>query len=129
LTTQLIKERSQDTDKQNRSRIAELEGSLSRVDVELGDWLRELRRRNPGYARLKYPAPVTLAETQRLLDDKTVLLSIRWVNQHRFCSLSAAMAFRFIACPRKKWIAESVHKLLAAITDKNRSGPGRNIVI
>ena len=123
LTTQLIKERSQETSKQDKARIGELEKGLAQTDAELGDWLRELRRRSPGYAALKYPEPITLAETQRMLDDKTVLLSYSLGEPRSFLFAVSHDDFQVKRLPSEAMLGESVQRLLAAITDRNNPAP------
>lgn len=123
LTAGLIKERSQEISKQNKTKIAELEKGLGQTDAELGDWLRELRRRNPHYAALKYPEPITLAETQRLLDDKTILLSYSLAEPESFLFAVSHDGFQVKRLPSELMLGESVRKLLAAITDKNNPAP------
>jgi CHAT domain-containing protein/Tfp pilus assembly protein PilF len=123
LTTQLIKERSQETGKQDKAKIDELEKGLSQADTELGDWLRELRSRNPRYAALKYPEPVTLAETQRMLDDKTLLLSYSLAEPASFLFAVTRDDFQVKQLPSEAMLGEGVQKLLAAVTDKNHPAP------
>ena len=119
----MIKERSPEVTKQNKPKIEELERSLGRADAELADWLRELRRRNPRYAALKYPEPITLAETQRMLDDKTVLLSYSLGESESFLFAVSRTDFQVSRLPAEKTIDANVQKLLAAITDKNNPAP------
>src|SRR5215213_638487 len=123
LTVQLIKERSQETVKHDKTRIAELDRSLSQADTELSDWLRELRRRNPRYAALKYPQPVTLALTQRLLGNETVLLSYSLAEPASFLFAVSGNDFQVKRLPPERTLRESVQKLLVALTDKNNPAP------
>lgn len=123
LTTQLIKERSQETSKQDKARIGELEKGLGQADTQLSDWLRELRLRNPRYAELKYPKPITLAETQRMLDDETILLSYSLAEPQSFLFAVAHDKIQVHRLPSEVKVAEDVQKLLAAITDKNNPSP------
>lgn len=116
LTTQLIKE-------QDKTKIAELEKELSRADTELADWLRELRRRNPRYAALKYPEPITLATAQRLLDEQTILLSYSLAEPQSFLFALTRTDFQVKRLPSEATLRESVHKFLAAITDRNNPAP------
>ena len=122
-TTQLIKERSQETSKQDKAKIAELEKSLSQADIELADWLRELRGRNPRYAALKYPEPVTLAQIQALLNDDTLLLSYSLAEPQSFLFAITRNDFQVRRLPPETTLREGVKKLLAAITDKNHPSP------
>lgn len=125
LTAQLIKERSLETSKQNQIAIGELKKRLDQADKELSGWLRELRRRNPGYAALKYPEPVTLAETQRLLDDKTILLSYSLADPASFLFAITRNDFQVKRLPSEKLLGKRVHDLLAAITDKHNPAPAQ----
>jgi CHAT domain-containing protein/Tfp pilus assembly protein PilF len=123
LTAQLIKERSQDTNKQDKSKIEQIEKGLGQADAKLGDWLRELRRRNPRYASLKYPQPITLAETQRMLDAKTVLLSYSLGEPDSFLFAVSYDDFEVRRLPPEAKINADVQKFLTAITDKNNPAP------
>jgi CHAT domain-containing protein/Flp pilus assembly protein TadD/predicted negative regulator of RcsB-dependent stress response len=119
LTEQLIKERSQERARQDQARIDKLKNDLDQADSELAEWLRELRRRNPRYAALKYPEPVTLAETQRILDDKTILLSYSLAEPESFLFAVTHDGFQAKRLPSGKQLGARVQKLLAAIADKN----------
>ena len=123
LTTQLINERSLETNKQDKAKIAESEKGLNEADVELADWLRELRRRDPRYAALKYPEPITLSAVQRLLDDQTILLSYSLAEPQSFLFAITRNDFQVRRLPSETALRESVQKLLAAITDKNNPAP------
>ena len=123
LTAQLIKERSQEPAKQDKTKIAELDKSLNQADADLGDWLRELRGRNPRYAALKYPQPTTLPATQRLLGNDTVLLSYSLAEPTSFLFAVSANDFQVKRLPSEKALRESVQKFLVAITDKNNPAP------
>ena len=119
LTTQLIRERSQEPAKQDKTKIAELERGLNQADTELSDWLRELRRDNPRYAALKYPEPLTLAATQQMLDDQTTLLSYSLGETQSFLFALTRNGVQVKRLPSEATLRQSVDKLLAAITDKN----------
>jgi CHAT domain-containing protein/Tfp pilus assembly protein PilF len=123
LTTQLIKDRAPEVDKQNQKKIVELERGLDKADAELLEWLRELRRRNPRYAALKYPEPITLSETQRMLDDETVLLSYSLAEPESFLFAVSRNDFQVKRLPAEETLDANVQKLLAAITDKNNPAP------
>jgi len=123
LTAQLIKERSQETSKQDKTKIVELEKGLSQADTELADWLRELRRRDPRYAALKYPEPIALTAAQRLLDDQTILLSYSLAEPQSFCFALTRNDFQVKRLPSETTLRETVNKLLASITDKNNPAP------
>ena len=123
VTAQLIKERSQEPAKQDKTKIAQLDKSLSKADAELGDWLRDLRGRDPRYAALKYAEPVKLAETQRLLGSETVLISYSLAEPTSFLFAVSGNDFQVKRLPSEKTLRESVQKFLIAITDKNNPAP------
>lgn len=123
LTTQLLQERSQEPGKQNKTKIAELERGLGQADKDLADWLQELRRRNPRYAALRYPEPVTLAAAQRTLGDQTILLSYSLGETHSFLFAVTRNDFQVKRLPAEATLRESVQKFLTAITDKNNPDP------
>jgi CHAT domain-containing protein/tetratricopeptide (TPR) repeat protein len=119
LTVQLIKERSRETSKQDKVRIGELEKGLAQADAELGNWLRELRQRNPRYAALKYPEPVKLEQVQHMLDDKTVLLSYSLAEPASFLLAVTHNDFQVKRLTSESTLRVRVQKLLKSITDKN----------
>ena len=123
LTAQLIKERSRETNKQDPASIGELKKGLDQADKELSDWLRELRRHNPRYAALTYPEPVTLAETQRLLDDKTILLSYSLADPVSFLFAVSHNDFQVKRLPSEALLGKRVQDLLTAISDRNSPSP------
>ena len=123
LTAQLLKERSQETSKQDKARIAELEKGLGQVDAELGNWLRELRQRNPHYAALRYPEPVKLEQVQQMLDDKTVLLSYSLAEPSSVLFAVTRNDFQVKRLPSDSTLRSRVQKLLKSLTDKNQPDP------
>jgi CHAT domain-containing protein/tetratricopeptide (TPR) repeat protein len=123
LTTELIKERSQEISKQDKTKIGQLEKGLSQADSDLADWLRQLRQRNPHYAALKYPEPITLAAAQRNLDDRTVLLSYSLAEPQSFLFALSRNDFQVKRLPSEATLQLNVQKFLAAITDKNNPDP------
>ena len=125
LTEELLSERSKESSNRDEVKIGTLEKDLSRADAELADWLRELRRRNPRYAALKYPEPITLAETQRMLDNKTILLSYSLAEPESFLFAVTHDGFQVVRLPSEAKISENVQTLLAAITDRSTPAPDK----
>ncbi len=120
LNAQLFKERALELAKQDKAKIAELEKGLGRAETDESEWRREVRRRNPRYAALKYPEPVTLAETQQLLDDQTVLLAYSLGEAESFLFAVSRRELLVTRLPAAARIGQHVEKLLAALTDKNQ---------
>src|SRR5262249_47142880 len=75
INAQLLKERALEPAKQDRARIEQLERAGGQADKDYANWLRELERRDPHYVALKYPEPISLAQTQKLVGERTLLLS------------------------------------------------------
>src|SRR5207249_3063929 len=67
--------------------------------------------------------PITLADTQRLLDDKTVLLSYSLSEPDSFLFAVSRNDFQVKHLPAEAKLDAAVQKLLAAITDKNHPSP------
>ena len=123
LTSRLIQERSLESSKQNKVTIGDLEKNLGQADKQLGDWLLELRRRDPRYAALRYPLPVTLRETQALLDDDTILLSYSLADPESYVFAVSRDAFQVKRLPSESALREHISRLLGVITDKNNPAP------
>ena len=123
LTSKLIQERSLESSKQNKVTIGELEKGLDQADKQLSDWLRELRRRDPRYAALRYPEPVALRETQALLDNETILLSYSLAEPESYVFAVSRDRFQVKRLPSESALNQNVRTLLAAITDKNNPAP------
>lgn len=120
LNRQLIKEWSKKPDEQDMRKVKELEEALGKADAEHVNWLRELRRRNPRYADLKYPDPLKLEQAQRTLDNQLLILSYSLGEQESF--LFAVSHNGHMVAPLKASSAEirvRVKKLIAAMTDRN----------
>jgi CHAT domain-containing protein/Tfp pilus assembly protein PilF len=124
LTTELINERSKEPAKQDMTKVKKLEEDLGKADAEHADWLRELRRRNPKYAELKYPEPLNLEEAQRRLDNQSLILAYSLGDQSSFLFAVSHNGYR--ATPLMASTAEirdHVKKMIAAITDRNNPSP------
>jgi CHAT domain-containing protein/Tfp pilus assembly protein PilF len=120
LTAQLLKEGAQEPAKQDQAKIAALGKGLSQADGERRDWQNEVRRRNPHYAALKYPEPISLEQTQRLLGEQTLLLSYSLGETESFLFAVSRSDLLVVRLPAAASIGQRVEQLLAAITDKNR---------
>jgi len=123
LTSKLIQERSLESSKQNKVTIGELEKDLGQADKQLSDWLLELRRRDPRYAALKYPEPVTLRETQALLDNETILLSYSLAEPESYVFAVSRDTFQVKRLTSESALRDHITRLLGAITDKNNPSP------
>lgn len=123
LNTQLLQARAAEPVKQDQPRIEQLEKARAQADEDYANWQRELRRRDPRYAALKYPAPVTLAQTQQLLDEQTVLLAYSLSEPSSFLFTVSRDKYQATRLASAATIRAAVAQLLAAITDKNQPSP------
>jgi CHAT domain-containing protein/tetratricopeptide (TPR) repeat protein len=123
LNTEMLKLRSQEISKQDKTAIGKLEKSLDQADADLGDWLRELRKRDPRYAALKYPEPITLSAAQQMLDEQTLLLSYSLGETESFVFAVTHNSLEVKRLPSEATLTETVRKFLAAITEKNNPSP------
>ncbi len=119
LNSELMKERSLEPAKQNKAAIERLEKERDKADGDYANWLRELWRRDPRYAGLKYPKPISLAETQQLLDERTVMLSYSLGETSSYVFAVSRDGFQPVRLDgSSKEIGQEVEQLLAAITDR-----------
>lgn len=122
INSELMKERSPEPAKQNQAAIEGLEQERGKADADYADWLRELRRRDPRYARLKYPEPISLAQTQQLLDEQTVMLSYSLGDTSSFLFVISRDGFSSLRLDASaQAVSGEVEQILAAI--KKRSMP------
>ncbi|HMX26381.1 MAG TPA: CHAT domain-containing protein [Blastocatellia bacterium] len=122
LHSDLTKERLSEPANQNKATLERLEQERAQADADYADWLRELRQRDPQYARLKYPEPISLAQTQQLLDEQTVMLSYSLGETSSFLFVVSRDGFSplWLNAPAQA-VSREVEQILAAI--KNRSMP------
>lgn len=71
----LQKELSKPKERMDQEKVRELEEKLENLDEDFQQLKLEMTRKNPKYAALKYPVPITLEKLQqKILDKDTVLL-------------------------------------------------------
>jgi CHAT domain-containing protein/Tfp pilus assembly protein PilF len=58
----------------DNSKINQIKNKQDQLEKQYADLILEIRNKNPMYAEIQYPQPLTLAEAQTLLDDQTLLL-------------------------------------------------------
>jgi CHAT domain-containing protein/tetratricopeptide (TPR) repeat protein len=122
LNSELMKERSLEPAKQNKAAIEQLEKERGQADRDYANWRRELQRRDPHYAALKYPEPISLAQTQQLLDERTVLLSYSLGETSSYLFAVSRDGFRPLRLDGSaKEIGQEVEQLVTAIIDRNRN--------
>ncbi len=66
---------------------------LARSELESEELLLAIRRHSPRYASLHYPAPLSVEESQALLDDQSALVSFSVSDRHVLAFVLTADAF------------------------------------
>lgn len=123
VNAQLFKESAVELAKQDKARIEQLEKEGGQANEDYADWLRELAWRDRRYTALKYPEPISLTQTQKLLDERTLLLSYSLGESSSFLFAVSRNRYLLAQLGSAAIISANVEKLLAAITDKNQSSP------
>ena len=120
LQTQMIQLKS--AEKQDGKQIANLQNDIQNADNERGNIEAEIRRTNPRYAALKYPATVDLKQTQALLDDQTVLLEYQTGANASYLFAVGKNEFQIIKLPNEKTLRDSVETLHKSLSTPARTG-------
>lgn len=120
LQTQLIRLKS--AEKPNAPRRDALQTEIEKADVERERLESEIRRTNPRYAALKYPATLNLAQAQKLLDDKTVLLEYQTGAQNSYLFTVGRNEFQIVPLPNEQILRQSIESLRRSVTTPNRIG-------
>ena len=107
--------REYDKPEPDKARAQSLEKERDALDEEYTQWIADLRRHNPHYADLQYPQPLTLAEAQALLDDRTALLGYVLGAEASYLCAVTRQDFRTYRLPGEKALVASVQKLRAAL--------------
>jgi CHAT domain-containing protein/Flp pilus assembly protein TadD len=127
INAQLLKERALEPAKQDRASIEQLERARGQADEDYANWRRELERRDPRYAALKYPEPISLEQTQKLLGERTLLLSYTLSEPSSFLFAVSRDKYLSARLESAATVRAGVEKLLTAITDKNQPSPAEYV--
>jgi len=99
----------------------------SALDREIDDIIRRLtvidgqiRSSNPRLSELTHPAPATLADVQRLLDDQTVLLAFSLGTGSSWGWAIARTEMQSFALPTAARVAEAARRVHADLTARQR---------
>lgn len=68
-------------------------GRLNQAEAEFDQLVVGIKQHNPGYAMLNYPRPLSLEQTQGLLDAQTAMLAYSVTNEYVFVFLVTASSF------------------------------------
>lgn len=120
LQTQLLRLRSAATPDQ--AAITALLAKIQTADNEREQLESEIKRSNPRYAALKYPTTIDLAQTQSLLDEKTVLLEYQTSPEISYLFAVTKNDFQIVPLPTGEKLRTSIEALRRAITTPARTG-------
>lgn len=121
LNAALLKEKVIAPEKQNQVVLARLEAEFGNVDVDIANWMRQVRAANPRYAELRYPAPASLEQAQGLLDAQTLLLAYTLGEQESYLFAVTQQRFRVLRLPGAARLNGLVERLLAALTNREEA--------
>ena len=126
LQMQLIRAKS--AEKPDTQLIARLEKEINRTDDERVQLESEIRRTNPRYAALKYPTTLDLAQTQKMLDDKTVLFEYQTGATASVLFVVGKNDFQVVRLPNEQKLRESIDVLRRSISQPSRAGLANYLV-
>jgi tetratricopeptide (TPR) repeat protein len=67
---------------------------LEEAELEFDQLIAEIRRRSPRYAALRHPQPLSLQQTQALLDESPAIIAYSITKENVFAFLVTARTFR-----------------------------------
>lgn len=126
LQTQLIRLKS--SEKPDETRVGDLQKQIERADGEREQLEAKIRGSNPRYADLKRPATLNLAQTQAMLDEKTVLLEYQTGADASILFAVGKNDFQTIKLPNGKTLRDSIDSLRGGITAPGRAGLANYLV-
>jgi CHAT domain-containing protein len=118
IQSQLIQAHSTATP--DKTRVAQLEDELKKVESEREQLETEIRQKHPQYADLQYPQPLGVKAIQALLDDQTVLLQYALGKERSFLFAVTRTRLHSYQLPPAKEISPLVHELRAALGRPSR---------
>lgn len=101
-----------------RSKVAEIYRSLQELDMEL-------RRADPRWATMAYPAPATVATAQGLLDRDTALLSYLLGSEESFLFVVTVDSIEGISLPRESELLPLMREMRALTETPGRRSLSR----
>jgi CHAT domain-containing protein/predicted negative regulator of RcsB-dependent stress response len=104
-------------------KLQALREERDKLQAELDALQMEIRLKNPAYAAVRYPEPVGLAELQRVLRPKEVLVEYYLAEEKAYAFTATAGSFKAIELPRgSKAIRAAVGDYLPWISDPRAKG-------
>ncbi|MGH9770004.1 MAG: tetratricopeptide repeat protein, partial [Blastocatellia bacterium] len=109
------------------AQVAEVERELNELVLELQQVRAQIRDSNPGYAALTQPAPLSLPEIQRLLDNETILLEYLLGRSHSYLWLVTADSINSYRLPPSQKIDQAARRVHELLVSHTRSPQGETL--
>lgn len=106
----------------------QLNKRLKQKELELYNLQLEIKQKNPAYANLKYPEPVSIKEIQKLLtDEKDIMLEYALGEASSYLWMISKDTLFVYQLPSEKIIEKTVREYLSVLSSAPRAGssPGR----
>ncbi len=100
--------------------LSEVENQLAQLKAEYQQIEAQLRQRNPHLSALEQLAPLSLEQTQKELQDDTMLLEFFLGNERSYLWAITSNSFQILELPARKNIEETARELLRSITAPQR---------
>ena len=111
-------------DPQKEELAKSLGAEINRLAVEYETLQAGIRQSNPRYAELVHTTPLSLAETQGLLDSRTLLLEYRLGDEHSYLWLVSQTTLESFELPSRAEIESLARHFYELLTARNRSVTG-----
>lgn len=112
------------TDRSDRARLNEFKALMREQEAEFDRVEREMRERNPKYAELKYPDPVSLADVQSsLLSDEDLLLQYAVGDSSSTLWAISKTSFATYQLPTRTELQSQIDLVRFAIENHTQSTP------
>ncbi|HSE41352.1 MAG TPA: CHAT domain-containing protein, partial [Acidobacteriota bacterium] len=100
---------------------------LREAERELDQFILDLKLQNPQYAQLKYPEPYGVAQIQKQLDEKTVLIEFFVGEKESFVFAVTSSSKRIRKLPPSSQLQESVRKFMKQIRMPPKTSLGKDL--
>jgi CHAT domain-containing protein len=108
-----------------RAEVQRIEHDLSQAEEAEKDLDADVRRRQPAYASVRAPRPLSLQEIQDLLDERTALLEFFVGDDSSYLFVVTHRKLAVHALPARHRLADLVDRITSAVHRENQLGARR----